>query len=283
MIRLLSRVGGGGTIPPALGGGGWRPGGLRAGGGGGIAPRPPCSPSGGRPAVPYPGPSPAHCSQRARWVGVAGPPRGGGMGGGQWTAPPGGPPDLNPPSAPERAMVMGGSWGAWPPYCSGAPPSAARRLGPRAAPARWCGLARRPRLPREQAAGGAGARGVQDQPHPPPLRQGFFWGRGGVHSAPGGRRVAPVALKRGGGGAGGWGLGALLRRPPPLRPFGRRPAIRCLRRSPPGYTRAVGVAGRLRASGAARSAANRSVPRGGGRGGEPPRPGWRPRLPQAGL
>ena len=50
--------GGGGTIPPASGGGGRGPRGLRAGGGmgGGVAPRPPCSPSGWRPAVLNPGP-----------------------------------------------------------------------------------------------------------------------------------------------------------------------------------------------------------------------------------
>ena len=55
-LRLLSRAGGG-TIPPASGGGGRGPRGLRAGGGvgGGVAPRPPCSPSGRRPAVLNPG------------------------------------------------------------------------------------------------------------------------------------------------------------------------------------------------------------------------------------
>ena len=52
---------------------------------------------------------------------------------------------------------------------------------------------------------------------------------------------------------------------------GGRPAIRCLWRAPPEYTRAVGVAGRPRALGAVRSAANGSVRRGGGgRGGNPP-------------
>ena len=185
----------------------------------------------------------------------------GGMRHGPWTAPPGAPPDLNPPSAlPEWAVVMGVLWGARPPYCSGGPPCAAPRLGPRAAPARWCGLARQPRPPREQAAGGAGARAVQVQPHPPPPRHGPFWGRQGVPSAPGGRRVAPVALKLGGGEPGGGGWGG---RPPAPRPVGRRPAIRCLRRAPPGCIRAVGVAGRPRASGAARSAAKGSVQRGG--------------------
>ena len=90
-----------------------------------------------------------------------------------------------------------------------------------------------------------------------------------------------MALKLGGGSGGGGAGGAA---PPPSRPVGRRPAIRCLPRAPPGYTRAVGVAGRPRASGAVRSAANRSVWRGGGGGGgEPPRPGSHPRPPRAGL
>ena len=42
---------------------------------------------------------------------------------------------------------------------------------------------------------------------PPPPRRGPFWGRGGIPSAPGGRRAAPVAPKLGGGeqGGGGWG------------------------------------------------------------------------------
>ena len=51
--------GGRGDNPPCLGGWGRGPRGLRADGGvwgGGVAPRPLCSPSGWRPAVPYPGP-----------------------------------------------------------------------------------------------------------------------------------------------------------------------------------------------------------------------------------
>ena len=137
----------------------------------------------------------------------------GGVRGGPWTAPPGAPADLSPPSAlPEWAVVTGGSCRARPPYCSGAPPCAAPKLGARVAPARWCGLALRPRPPREQAAGGAGARGVQVQPHPPPPRRGPFWGGGGVPSAPGERRAAPVAPKLGGGAGGGVGG------PPPRPP-----------------------------------------------------------------
>ena len=109
---------------------------------------------------------------------------------------------------------------------------------------------------------------------PPPPRRGPFWGRGGVPSAPGGRRVAPVALKLWGGNGGG--VGGPPHHPPSQRPVGRRPAIRCLRRAPPGYNRAVGVAGRPRASGAARSAANGSVRRGGGEGGGTPPPSFAP-------
>ena len=141
-----------------------------------------------------------------------------GVRGGPWTAPPGAPADLNPPSAlPEWAVVTGGSCRARPPYCSGAPPCAAPKLGARVAPARWCGLALRPRPPREQAAGGAGARGVQVQPHPPPpppaLRSLLGGGGGeGVPSAPGGRRAAPVAPKLRGGSRGG--LGGPPSRPP---------------------------------------------------------------------
>ena len=77
-----------------------------------------------------------------------------------------------------------------------------------------------------------------------------------------GRSCGPQA----GGGCGRGGGGA------PRRPVGRRPAFRCPRRAPPGYTRAVGVAGRPRASGAVRSAADGSVRRGGGGegGGNPP-------------
>ena len=190
----------------------------------------------------------------------------GGMRGGPWTASPGASSDLNPPTAlPEWAMVMAGPWGARPPYCSGASPCAVPRLSPRAAPARWFGLARWPRPLREQAARGAGARGVQVQPHPPP-RVAVPSGGGGASPwlRGGGRSLLwPSTL---GGGAGG-GMGGLPHHPPPPRPVRRRPAICCLRRALPGYTRAVGIAGRPRASGAARSAANGSVRRGWGGGG----------------
>ena len=276
MLRLLSRVGGGGTIPPASEGGGRGPRGLRAGGGaGGEGSRRglPAPPPGWQPAVPCPGPP----------LVVGALPPGvrvwfrGGMGGGPWTAPPGAPSDLNPPSAlSEWAMVMGGSGGARPPYCSGAPPCAAPRLGPRAALARWCGLARRPRPPREQAAWGAGARGVQVEPHPPPPPASrSLLGEGGRPLGCGGAE-GRFCGSQAGGGSGGGGLGRPPHRPPSPRPVGRRPAICFLRCDPPGYTRAVGVAGRPRASGAARLAADWSVRRGGGEGGGTPPPWFAP-------
>ena len=93
------------TIPPASEDGGRGPCGLRAGGGvggGGVAPRPPCSPSGWRPAVLNPGPprvAGALPSGVRVWSGSQCRPRGGGVRGGPWTAPPGAPADLNPPSA----------------------------------------------------------------------------------------------------------------------------------------------------------------------------------------
>ena len=151
---------------------------------------------------------------------------------------------------------------------SGAPPCGAPKLGPRAASARWCGLACRPRPPREQAAGAAGARGVRLQPHPPPPpRRGPFWGRGGVPSAPGGRRIAPVALKLGGGGGGGGG-GA-----PPASP--PRRALPCHQLSPACPLRVYSCRGGCRAAaGVGRGPVGRqwvsAAGEGGGRGGGNP-------------
>ena len=144
---------------------------------------------------------------------------------------------------------------------------------PCAAPKAWCARCSgrlvwaHPAAATPAGAGGwgrLGARCAGPAASAPPPRRGPFWGREGVPSAPGGRRAAPVAPKLG-GGAGGGGLGG-----PPPRPVRRRPAICCLQRAPPGYTRAVGVAGRPRASGAVRSAANGSVRRVGGGGPPPP-------------
>ena len=165
------------------------------GGGGGRRGLPALLLSGGlRYSIPAPPASSAHSPPACvygRGRGAA--PGWGGVRGGPWTAPLGAPADLNPPSAlPEWAVVTGGSFGARPPYCS----------GERVAPARWCGLALRPRPPREQV-----------QPHPPPPRVAVPSGGGGVPSAPGGQRATPVAPKLG-GGAGGGGSGGPPPRPP---------------------------------------------------------------------
>ena len=179
--------GGEGIIPSASGG--WGPAALRLAGrqggwGGGSRRGRPASPLGGGPRFPTLPPlsssahSPPACAfglgRGAAPCTGCGLPGGGGGRGGAWTAPPGAPTDPKPPSAlPEWATLWVSlarlwSWGARPPYCSGALPRAAPGRGPRAAPACCCRLAHGPRPPREQAARGAGARGVRVQLRPPP-------------------------------------------------------------------------------------------------------------------
>ena len=109
------------------------------------------------------------------------------MRGGPWTAPPGAPADLNPPSAlPEWAVVTGGSCGARPPYCSVA----------RVAPARWRGLALRPQPPREQ---------VQPHPPPPPASRSLLGGGASPRLWGGGGPLLWLPSWGGCGGGGGWG------------------------------------------------------------------------------
>ena len=259
--------GGRGDHPPCLGGRGPEPPWLAGRGGGG---------GGGRAAaslLPFWGAArgsllwPPSCRRRtpsrcACSVEVAGPPRGGGMRGGLWTAPQGAPSDLNPPSAlPEWAMVMGGVMGG-----------AASILV-------WCAAMRRPQAwsarpsgalvwarPSAATPAGAGSGGrwacvVQVQPH----------GGGGASPRFRGGGGSLLWTSSWGGGAGGGGGGAAP--PPPAPPPRRASACHPLSPAgPPGYSRAVRVAGRPRASGAARSAANGSVRRGGGGegGGTPP-------------
>ena len=189
----------------------------------------------------------------------------GGVRGGPWTAPPGAPPDLNPPSALlEWAAVTGGSCRARPPYCSGASPCAAPKLGARVAPARWCGLALRLRPPWEQEAGGAGARSVQVQPHPPPpppaSRSPLGGGGGASPRLRGGGGPLLWLPSWGGQRGGGVGGGA----PPPRRASACHPLSPAC---PPGVYSSRGAAGRPRASGVVRSAAGGPVRRGGGGGG----------------
>ena len=107
---------------------------------------------------------------------------------------------------------------------------------------------------------------MQVQPHPPPPALQSLLGEGGRPLGSGGAEGRFRGPQAWGGGARG-----PLCRPPLPRPVGRWPAFCCPPRAPLGYTRAVGIAGRPRASGAARSAANGSVRRGGeGGGGNPP-------------
>ena len=267
--------GGPSPLPRGVGAGAPAAYGPPGGVGGGSRRGLPASPLGGGPWFQILAPlmSSAHSSPAcACGQGPGAAPGWGGMRGGPWNAPQGAPADLNPPFAlPEWAVVIRGSWGARPPYFSGVPPCAPPRLGPRVAAARWCELACRPRPPREQAAGGAGARGVQVQPQPPPPASQSFLGEGGCPLGSGGAEGHSCGPQAGGGERGGWVGGPP---PRPIAPSGvSLPSV--VSSVPPlGYTRAVGVAGRPRASGTARSAANGSVRRRGG--GEPPLPWFAP-------
>ena len=232
----------------------------------------PCPPSHRRRIPPW----------RARSVGVAGPPPAPGAaclaGGGGGEGRPvdrslGGPFRPETSLCPPRmgnivgvtgdALVMGGSapilfW------CAAA-------CRPRAWSGRRSGalVQARPSAATPAGAGGLGRWGARRAgpaaPPPPPASRSLL-GEGGhpLGSGGPGRRLSCGSQARGGSGGGGGGAA-----PPPPRPprlVRCPPAILCLRRAPPGYTRAVGVAGRLWASGAARSAANGSVRRGRGEG-----------------
>ena len=226
VLQLLSLAGGGGTIPPAWGArrpapprlagrwGGWGGGGSRRG----LA----ASPLGGGPRFPTLAPllSSAHSPPACAFGRGRGAAPGGGGDEGR-------PVDRSPRGSfrPEHplcplgwAMVTGGVMGGAAPilfWCA-----AVRR--PQAWSARCSGALvwARPLAATPAGAGGWGrwgARCAGSVAPPPPPRRGPFWGRGGVPSAPGGRRVAPVALKLG-GGAGGGGVRGPLRRPPPPLP-----------------------------------------------------------------
>ena len=283
MLRLISQAGRGGTILPASGGGGRRPRALRAGGGvgGGVASRPPCSASGGRPAVPYPGPPlvvGALFPGVRVWLGSGSRPGGGGMRGGPWTAPPVAPSDLNPPSGlPEWAMVRGGVMGGAAPILF------------------WCAAVRRPkaRSARRSSAlvwvggrrlGALGRALCRSSRTPTPPASRSLLGERGRPLGSGGAEFRPCGPQAGGGGGGGEGLGGGAQ-PAPAPPPRRESALHlCSPAGPPGVyssrggCRAAAGVGRGQVGGQWVSAVG-----GGEREGEPPRPGSPPCLPQAGL
>ena len=284
-------AGGRGDDPLSLGGWGRRPRGLRAGGGGwgdkgGVALWPPCSPSGGRPAAPYPAPllSPAHSRPVCafgRGCGAA-PCAGCGLPGGEGG---GGAPRKPPPrrlrqtqSVPLpslRRLHCGCHW-----RCSGH-----GGRGPQIVPVRrrvpppgvvraslWSAGAgspagRDPRGSRRWGALGREACGSSSVPH---RASRFLPGEGGRPVGPGGAEGRCPRGSRAGGGARGekGGRGGRAAAPRPPRPVGWPvapvPVTLCLRRAPLGYTRAVRVAGRPCGRCTSWSAASWSVWRGGG-------------------
>ena len=280
VVRLLSRAGEGGTIPPASGGGGRRPRGLRAcwgAGGGGSRRGLPAPPLGGGPRFPTLAPllssahSPPACAfGRGRGAALGG----GGMGGRPWTAPPGAPSDLNPPSAlHEWAMVMEGVMGGAAPILF------------------WCAAVRRPQAwsarrsgvllwVRSRRLGALGRAVCRSSRIPPPPGVAVPSGVGGASPlAPGGRKVAPEALKLGGGIGGGGGGAA----PPPPGPPPRG-ALACHPLSP---ARPPGVyscrRGCRAAAGVGRDPVGRqwvSAARGEGGGGNPPTLARAPAFPR---
>ena len=217
-----SPLGRGGSIPSASGGGGRGPRGWRAGGGaggGGVAPRPPCSRSGRRPAVPLSGslrvagalPSGARVRSGLKCrPGVRG------VRGGPWAAPLGAPSDLKPPLCHLGVGCGYGRvmWGAASfllrcARCSGTPvwvsgSRSSRRCPYRAAvppeggapPRPWGGGGPRLWLP---CCGGCGGGGVGGPPPRPP--SGLCGGVGGL----GGALWPPGDASRRPGGRGGDG------------------------------------------------------------------------------
>ena len=240
--------GGGGTTPSAPGGAGacapaarGPAGGL--GGGCGVAPRPPCSPSGGRPAVPYPAPPlvVGEFSPGVRvWLGSWGRPvcrlrpawRGGGGGGGAACGPLlRGPLQTRTLPLPSLSGQLCGLHDAL--LLGGAAPllfRCAAACRPRAWSARRSGALVQALLSAVTPAGavGWGRWGARcaGPAAPPPPRVAIPSGGGGASlRLRGGGRPALLRPSSRGESGGGGGEGGLLRRPPPPRSTGRRPAI----------------------------------------------------------
>ena len=183
--RTPAPLSGGGDHPPCLGG--WGPGPPRLAGqwggvgGGGVAPRPPCSPPGRRPAVLHPGPLRVADAFPSRVRVRSGLKRCPGVGGGEGRPvdrSPGGPSRPEPPPCHPGVGCGYGSviWGAASflfrcARCSGMPV--------------W----------------GRGSRSSRRSPY----RVAVPSGGGGAPPALGGRRAAPVAPQLGWMRGGGWG------------------------------------------------------------------------------
>ena len=289
-LRLLSRAGAGTIIPPASGGGSRRPRGLQAGGGGGGGGSRrglPAPPLGGGPRFPTLAPllssahSPLACAfSRGRGAATGG----GGDEGRPVDRSAGGPFRPEPPLCPPRVgNGHGGGHGGRGPHTV-----LVRRRAP--APGLVCAPLRRAgsgspvsRAPRGSRRLGALGRAVCRSSRIPPPRVAVPSGGGGASPRlPGGRGLLLWPSSWGGSGGGGAGGAA----PPPPAPLPRR-ALACHPLSPARPPGVYSCRGGCRvAAGVGRGPVGHqwvSVAGAGGRGGEPPRTGSRPRLPQAGL
>ena len=221
VLRLLSRAGGGGTIPPALGG--WGPAPLRLAGqwgawGGGLRRSLPAPPLGGRPRFPTLAPLRRNPPRRARSVGVTGPLRGGGDEGRPVDRSPGGPFRPEPPLCPPRVGngYGGGNGGR------GLHTVLVRRCAPPPglvrAPLRHAGVGSPVgRDPRGSRRLGALGRAVcRSRCIPPPPRVAVPSGGGGAAPRLRGGGGSLLWPSNWGGGArgGGWGGRSAAPRPP---------------------------------------------------------------------
>ena len=270
VLRLLSRAGGGGTIPPASGR--WGPAPPRLAGrwwgwGGGGRAAASLLPLWGaaRGSLPWP-PSCRRRTppRRARSVGVTGPPRGGGDEVRSVDRFPGGPFRLLPSLCPPR--VGNGHGGG---HAGRGPHTVlVHRRGPH--PRAGVGSTAGRDLRGGRRPGGLGRALCRSSRTPPPPRVAVPSRGGGAFArlrGGGGSLLWPSSFR----GERGGGSGGPLRRPRPTRPVGRRPAICCLRRPPPGVYSCCG--GCRAAVGVGRGPISRqwvSAAGGGGRGGNPP-------------
>ena len=280
--------GGPSPLPRGVGAGAPAACGLVGGVGGGVAPRPPCSPSGGRPAVPYPGPFfvvgalPPGVRVRS---GSQGPPRGRGDKGLPVDRSSGDPFRIEPPLCPRVGNGHGGGHGGH---------SLHTVLVRRRAPSP--GLVRAP-LPRAGVGSpvgrdpgasrglGAPGRAVCRYSHIPPPRVAVPSGGGGAsprHRGGGGSLLWPSSWGGGSGGGGGWGCRPTAPGPPAPSGVSLLSVVSGVPLQ--GILVPWGLpGGRGRRARPGRPPMGQCGGGGGDGGGEPPHPGSRPRLPRAGL